>query len=237
MKAADVMNSPIVAATPNGRIAGVAPNCLLYAIKVLTGSHSGGPSGRISWVLAGMNWAAEHGLDVLGVEATGSVMIANQPCPFFLQRMGERLARRGCLAVCAAGNTGQTARPWVQTPARCPEYLSVGAVDRNKAVAPFSSRGPEGMPIESAVELVAPGVAVTSTYLQGGYQTWSGTGSAFPHVIGWCLPHLRRNDRRGGALLGSKLQWPTCHWRYRVAALADGRRARPSGPGPISAHL
>jgi subtilisin family serine protease len=68
-------------------------------------------------------------------------------------------------------------------PAAYPDVLSVGAVDRESRVAPFSSRGPA--PDGSVKpDLVAPGVNVLSAKPGGGYSADSGTSMATPHVAG-----------------------------------------------------
>ncbi|RJG15382.1 S8 family serine peptidase [Massilia cavernae] len=67
------------------------------------------------------------------------------------------LAAQGIMALAAAGNDGTTS---IQYPAGYPGVISVGALDENKAWAPFSQRN-------SKVELSAPGVDVLSTVPMG----------------------------------------------------------------------
>lgn len=86
--------------------------------------------------------------------------------------------------VAAAGNAGRTSTPWVGQPARCPSFMAVAAVDRNRRLADFSSRGPAGLRNECGVEISAPGVSIRSTVPGGGYGVKSGTSMACPHVSG-----------------------------------------------------
>ena len=65
----------------------------------------------------------------------------------------ERLQAKGVLSVAAAGNDGTGA---ILFPAGYPNVLMVGALDQNKAWAPFSQ-------YNHKVELAAPGVGVLST--------------------------------------------------------------------------
>lgn len=97
--------------------------------------------------------------------------------------MAEAIARCkavGIVVVAAAGNEGEGANT-VGYPASDPNVLAVAAVDDANQRVWFSSTGP-------AVLFAAPGWAITSTYLQGGWATMSGTSMAAPHISGMvCL--------------------------------------------------
>lgn len=67
------------------------------------------------------------------------------------------------------------ARSTVGYPARHPEVIAVGAVDRNRMPTDFSDWGPE-------VDIAAPGQAIFSLFRDGGFATLSGTSMACPHV-------------------------------------------------------
>lgn len=92
------------------------------------------------------------------------------------------------LVVAAAGNDGPYEES-VDSPARDPRVVAVGALDEDGAPAEFSSRGTnatteEYVQDEGDVEFGAPGVNIESTSLQGGYAVLSGTSMAAPHVAG-----------------------------------------------------
>ena len=59
---------------------------------------------------------------------------------------------------------------------RTTRVIAVSAITETDALASFSSTGPE-------VELTAPGADIYSTVI-GGYDTFSGTSMACPHVSG-----------------------------------------------------
>ncbi len=144
-------------------VVGVAPQIDLYGVKVLDAAGSG----TYDDVIAGMLWAIENKMEVasmsLGAEQ-GNQALADAV---------EAMRKSGVILIAAAGNSGGA----VGYPAAYPGAIAVAASDMNNKLAPFSSRGP-------AVAVIAPGVAVKSTYKDGSYSTLSGTSMATPHVSG-----------------------------------------------------
>lgn len=156
----------IIAAADNGvGVLGVAAGVDLYAVKVLD-QHG---TGRISTVVKGMQWCADHSIKVINMSFG-----TDQPRQV-LNSAIKGLTGRGIVVVSAAGNDGQNNS--VDYPAAYPQVIAVGAVDLNDRLAGFSSRGPQ-------VTVVAPGVQVLSTAISGGYQRLSGTSMATAHVTG-----------------------------------------------------
>jgi hypothetical protein len=103
------------------------------------------------------------------------------------------LTAAGIFVVAAAGNTGPRCGSITDPPAPYPDTFTVGAVDRDGAVAEFSSRGP--VPGAAKPDLLAPGDGVLSALPGGGYGMLSGTSMAAPHIAG-VVALLWSADRR-----------------------------------------
>ena len=163
----------IAAALDNGvGVVGAAPDANLYAVKVL----DNGGSGYWSWIVAGVDWCMTHGREVLSMSFGASSMPAAAS-----QAMSDASAA-GHLLVSSAGNSGNDRdggceEDNVGMPARHPDVVAVSAMDEGDLLASYSSVGP-------AVEIMAPGTSIRSTYAGDGYATLSGTSMACPHVGG-----------------------------------------------------
>ena len=92
------------------------------------------------------------------------------------------LRRRNVLPIFAVGNEGPgTSR----SPGNYAEAISVGAYDRRKRVADFSSSQRFQRSVDAQVpDLVLPGVGVISARPGGGFQSMDGTSMATPHLAG-----------------------------------------------------
>ncbi|WZY01672.1 S8 family peptidase [Bacillus sp. FSL W7-1360] len=145
-------------------VVGVAPDADLYAVNVLGSAGSA----LTSVVIQGIEWAIENDMDIVNL-SLGS----NAPSRT-LEAAVDAARENDVLVVAASGNDGH---PFVSYPARYLSVLSVGAVDENNRRASFSQYG-------SGLDIVAPGVDVLSTYLDGSYVRASGTSMATPAVTG-----------------------------------------------------
>lgn len=110
---------------------GVAPGATLLAAKVL-----GEAGGTDTDVVAGLSWAAGQGAQVINLSLGGPGTPED-----LLSRECNALMREGILVCVAAGNEGP-AKGTVGSPGMAREVVTVGAVDKRKALAFYSSRGP-----------------------------------------------------------------------------------------------
>jgi len=151
-------------------VVGVAPEAELYALKVLGADGSG----SYSDVIAALQWAVDNFMQV----TNNSYGSSGDPGDT-VKAAFDNAYKAGVLNVCAAGNSGTPPGRGdnVIYPARYESCIAVAATDQSDERARWSSTGPD-------LELSAPGVAINSTLLGGGYGTGSGTSMASPHVAG-----------------------------------------------------
>lgn len=154
----------------NGQgVIGVAEGATIIAVKVLDRRGSGSYSG----VIAGVDYAAGAGCSVANMSLGGPVSQALDDAVL--------AASQNVIFALAAGNESDDARN--HSPARAggvsatDNVYAISAVDSSDRFASFSNYGP-------AVAYAAPGVAIESTWKNGGYNTISGTSMASPHAAG-----------------------------------------------------
>jgi len=146
-------------------VIGVSTEADLYAGKVLDGCGSG----SLSAIAAGIEWAADQGFDV------ASMSLGASSGDQTLKDAVQYAQSKGLLMIAAAGNDGPCT-DCVGYPAAYSEVVAVSSTASDDSLSDFSSTGPE-------VEIAAPGTDVLST-IPGGYDTFSGTSMATPHVSG-----------------------------------------------------
>ncbi|MFC7238290.1 S8 family peptidase [Saliphagus sp. GCM10025317] len=150
----------------NEGVVGVSTEATLHAVKVLDKRGSG----SFSDIAAGVEYVADQGWDV------ASLSLGASSGSQTLRDAGQYAYNNGVLLVAAAGNSGPCS-DCVGYPAAYPEFIAVSATSEDDSLASFSSTGSE-------VEIAAPGEDVNSTVPGGGYDTFSGTSMACPHVAG-----------------------------------------------------
>ncbi|WP_240657846.1 S8 family serine peptidase [Streptomyces populi] len=166
-----------------GDYKGVAPGADLFVGKVLGGAEG---YGQDSWVMAGMQWAAESGADVVNMSLGDSYPTdGSDPMSQTVDTLSEQY---GTLFVIAAGNAGPES---ISAPGAAASALTVAATDKQDRLASFSSTGPLAYSGGMKPDIAAPGVDITAARSQdmtdggeGPYRTLSGTSMATPHVVG-----------------------------------------------------
>ena len=158
----------IIGAEKNGiGVVGVAPRADLYVAKAFAAD------GKTDYeaIEKSVRFLRDRKVDVINMSFSSGYSTAKY------RTLIWDTYRRGITVVCAAGNEGSHGDNTIGYPASYPETVSVSAVDINKNIADFSSRG-------KAAEICAAGIDVYSTYLNGGYATLSGTSMACPIITG-----------------------------------------------------
>ncbi|MCI3926817.1 S8 family peptidase [Paenibacillus sp. TRM 82003] len=196
-----------IAATGRHAMTGIAPQAALFPVKAF--DHNG--SAYVSDIIKGIDWCVQNGVDIInmsfGMKKRSDAML----------EAVQGASRAGVVVVASSGNDGR--RGFIDYPARFPQTISVGAIDKKGAVAAFSNRG-------RRIDVYAPGERVVSTWPNRRYHEMNGTSMATAHVTGILALVLSARPRLSPAQL------------KRVIACAQvplkSKKAR-GGPGRIDA--
>jgi hypothetical protein len=170
---------------------GVAPGAKFVAAKIL---DSGG-SGSFQGCLDGLQFMANL-KDSVDIKAVSNSWGADNSPDTFFYPVIRTYVSIGIVPVFANGNSGPGSGS-VCFPGSYSNVIGVGATDNGDVIADFSSRGPapNQPPFNDPStwlrydwnlikpQISAPGVDIRSC-IPGGYDTWSGTSMATPHVTG-----------------------------------------------------
>ena len=162
-----------------GHRIGVAPGARWIAVKIF---NNGGYTHE-SWIHDGFEWImAPEGDFALAPDVVSNSWGSEMGSDERFRPDVQALRTGGILPIFSAGNDGPT-KSTVGSPGSFPESFAVGAVDTEKLIARFSSRGPSPWD-EVKPEIAAPGVNIVSSFSGGGYRSGEGTSMAAPHVAG-----------------------------------------------------
>ena len=171
-------------------IAGVAWEAKIMPIRIAYGDGAGGWVTQDSWIADGINWAVNHGADVLSNSWGGgeaSTIITNA----IENAKSNGRNGKGAVVVFAAGNNNSS----VEYPAYLSNVLAVGALspcDERKSPTSCDGEFWWGSNYGPELDICAPGVLMYSTDIQGSsgysdgdyYSKFNGTSSATPVVAG-----------------------------------------------------
>ena len=162
-------------------VKGIAPKASLLVVRAMNQRGDG----RISDVIAGIEWSVEQGADIINLSITteNTHPVLNESLDYAI--------RQGVFLVGAAGNIHEPVRP-VMYPAKHPDVHAIAAVDRNRQPTNFSAFGPE-------IHFAGPGSGILSTGMlseevdgRSGYSIKSGTSMATPFAAGVMALYMER---------------------------------------------
>lgn len=193
-------------AAGNGVLKGVAPDANLIAYKVLNSYGSGYLSTIISAIDTAIGTRFDqdntNDIDVINLSlgaycgSTGDQYSdycgPNDP----LSTAVDNAAKSGIVVAVAAGNGGRYG-DLISSPGTASKAITVGAIDKSKKIADFSSKGPviwRGIDLKKP-DIVAPGVSICSAELFGlvyldnrciddSHISLNGTSMATPYAAG-----------------------------------------------------
>lgn len=155
----------IISAGLDGKgIVGMAPDALLYSVKILDKNGYG----RYSGILQGIQWAIENDMDIISLSLGGFQYSQ------ILKEAIDQAVANNILVIAASGNSdsGQ-----VMYPAAYSQVVCVGATTSENTRAIYSNYG-------SQIDISAPGSEIETIGIDGTTKIVSGTSPAAAHVTG-----------------------------------------------------
>jgi hypothetical protein len=173
----------LIVGRPAPGLAPLAPGAALLVAEAFA-LRGDDPRADAAAIVASLDWAVARRARVIGMSLAGP--------PNQLIALAVRAAASRANIVAAAGNFGPEAPP--AHPGALPEVTAVGAVDARRRAWRGANRG-------DYLELVAPGVGVTSAGPGGSVQAWTGTSFAVPFAMSALL---RARAETGGDPAGAR---------------------------------
>lgn len=154
-------------------VTGVAWKAQIMALRFMGPDGSGATSDAVRCI----DWGVANGAHILS-NSWGGPNTSPQ-----LSEAVARAERKGVLFIAAAGNTvgagnNNDQRPTYPASLQSMNVISVAAIDERDQRGSFSHFG------RQSVDIGAPGVNILSTVRNNGYESFSGTSMAAPHVAG-----------------------------------------------------
>jgi hypothetical protein len=170
----------IAQCTNNGTgVAGIAPAATIMPVQVLANDGSGTSSA----LARGIDWATEHGADVINLSLGADCEDTWPVCSD--AKVDQAIARASAAGVMLISSSGNSALSYVSYPSAHPNVVSVGAVNSFDSV--WADSADAGSNQGTALDLVAPGTGIlqeTTSFGAYDYFVATGTSAATSHVSG-----------------------------------------------------
>lgn len=165
----------IAAAEDDKGVVGVAPKAKLLVLKVLTGTGEGTIESITQAIQYATTWKGAKGESVRVI----SMSLGGPEDNPELHKAIQKAVEKNIVVVCAAGNEGDGdgGTSEYSYPGAYQEVVEVGSINLEKRLSRFSNTN-------DAIDLLAPGEKILSTYPTNQYAVLSGTSMAAPHVSG-----------------------------------------------------
>jgi len=172
-------------------VSGVAPRAYIGNYKVLTVPTPGvGLDGNSPEIVKGIDAAVADGMNVINLSLGEPEIDVDRD---LVVKAIDAAADAGVVPVIAAGNDfDDFGYGSISSPGNAPKAITAAAVTKDDVIADFSGAGPSGVDLGFKPDVSAPGVNIYSS-IPGGWDSFSGTSMASPHVAGGAALLLQRH--------------------------------------------
>jgi subtilisin family serine protease len=207
-------------------VSGVAPSAYIGNYKVLTvPTPAVGLNGNSPEIVKGIDAAVADGMNVINL-SLGEPEI--DPDRDIVVKAINAATRAGVVATIAAGNDFDTFGPGsISSPGDAANAITAAAVTKDDVIADFSSGGPSGIDLGLKPDVSAPGMNIYSS-VPSGWESFSGTSMASPHVAGGAALLLQRHPNwtpaqvKSALVLTGRPVWSDGTHRHEVAPTRGG---------------
>ena len=207
-------------------VSGVAPRAYIGNYKVLTVPTPGvGLNGNSPEIVKGIEAAVADGMNVINL-SLGEAEI--DPDRDIVVKAINAAAAAGVVPAIAAGNDFDSfGSGSISSPGNAANAITAAAVSKDDVIADFSSGGPSGIDLGFKPDVSAPGVNILSS-VPTGWDAFSGTSMASPHVAGGAALLLQRHPSwtpaqvKSALVLTGRPVWTDSTHKREVAATREG---------------
>jgi subtilisin family serine protease len=207
-------------------VSGVAPRAYIGNYKVLTvPTPEVGLNGNSPEIVKGIDAAVADGMNVINL-SLGEAEI--DPDRDIVVKAINAAADAGVVPAIAAGNDFDSfGYGSISSPGDAANAITAAAVTKDDVIADFSSAGPSGIDLGLKPDVSAPGVNIYSS-VPSGWDSFSGTSMASPHIAGGAALLLQRHptwtpaEIKSALVLTGRPVWSDSTHRHEVAPSREG---------------